>query len=83
VMNLAEAKLKLLKLSIVRLGWALVFVVIAAFLSLAATGFFLLGLYQSLSSLFSPAGASFLVALAAFILALFFAFLAKSRTTDL
>jgi hypothetical protein len=65
---------------VIRLGWALVGIVIASILVLAAAGFLLLGIYQYLTLLVSPAAAALLVSLLAFVLALIFAGLAKWQT---
>ncbi|MDD5773603.1 MAG: hypothetical protein PHX78_09090 [bacterium] len=87
LINLAEPFLrfiemeeKIIKKKIMNLIWALAFIVISALLVLAASGFFLLGIYQYLTAQMPPAAASILVSILSVILALIFACLAKCRT---
>jgi hypothetical protein len=82
VLRLLEAEGRLLRRSVMNLGWALAFVGIAALLLIASAAFFLAGAYQYLAALTSPAAASFLVSLVALALALIFAVVAKRRVAD-
>jgi len=79
-LRLLEAEGRILKRAVMNVGWALAFVGIASLLVLAAAGFFLLGIYHYLVAQMSPAAASLLVSLLAFVLALIFAGVAKWRT---
>ena len=79
-LHVLEGEGRILRRSVMRLGWALVGIVIASILVLAAAGFLLLGIYQYLTLLVSPAAAALLVSLLAFVLALIFAGLAKWQT---
>jgi hypothetical protein len=81
-LHVLEAEGRILKRAVMKTGWALAFVGVAALLVLAAAGFFLAGIYQYLAAQMSPAAASLLVSLLAFLLALIFAGLAKWRTAD-
>jgi hypothetical protein len=81
-MRLLEAEGRMLKRAVMNVGWAIACIVVASFLVLASAGFFLAGIHQYLAALISPAAASLLVALLAFILALVFAAVAKRRTAD-
>ena len=78
-LHLLEGEVRNLKRSVMRLGRALAFGVVASLLVLAAAGFFLLGIYQYLVTQMSPPAASFVVALLAIVLALIFAGLAKGQ----
>ncbi|MEK7144766.1 MAG: hypothetical protein AAB794_02840 [Patescibacteria group bacterium] len=81
-LHLLEAEGRILKRAVMKVGWALAFVGVAFLLVLAAAGFFLAGMYQYLAAQMSPAAASLLVSLMAFVLALIFAGIAKWRTAD-
>ncbi len=78
-LRLLEAEGRTLKRAVMNVGWALAFVAVASLLVLAAAGFFLAGIYQYLAAQMSPAAASLLVSLLAFLLALIFARIAKWR----
>lgn len=79
-LHVLEGEGRILRRSVMRLGWAVAFIAIASLLVLAAAGFFLLGIYQYLASQMSPVAAALLVALLTFVLALIFASIAKWRT---
>ena len=79
-LHVLEGEGRILRRSVMRLGWALVGIVIASLLVLTAAGFLLLGIYQYLTSQVSPAAAALLVSLLAFVLALIVAGLAKWQT---
>jgi TRAP-type C4-dicarboxylate transport system permease small subunit len=79
-LHVLEGEGRILRRSVMRLGWALACIVIASLLVLAATGFLLLGIYQYLTSQMSPAAAALLVSLLAVVLALIVAGLAKWQT---
>ena len=81
-LRLLEAEGRILKRAVMKVGWALAFVGVASLLVLAAAGFFLAGMYQYLAAQMSPAAASLLVSLLAFVLALIFAGIAKWLTAD-
>lgn len=81
-LRLLEAEGRILKRAVMKVGWALAFVGVASLLVLAAAGFFLSGMYQYLAAQMSPAAASLLVSLLAFVLALIFAGIAKWLTAD-
>ena len=72
-LRLLEAEGRILRRSIMRVGWAIAFIVIASLLVLAAAGFFLVGIYQYLAAQMSSGAASLLVSLPALVLALIFA----------
>ena len=80
LLHLVEGEGRILRRSVMRLGWALVGIVIASLLVLAAAGLLLFGIYQYLTSQVSPAAAALLVSLLAFVLALIVAGLAKWQT---
>jgi len=82
VLRLLEAEGRILKRAVMNVGWALAFVGVASLLALAAAGFLLAGIYLYLVAQMSPATASLLVSILAFLLALIFAGLAKWRTAD-
>lgn len=82
VLRLVEAEGRVLRRAVMNVGWALVSMCVAAILALVAAGFFLIGLYQYFAALISPAAASLLVSLVAFVLTLIFAGLAKRLTMD-
>ena len=82
LLHLLEAEGRILKRAVMKVGWALAFIGVASLLVLAAAGFFLAGMYQYLAAQMSPADASLLVSLMAFVLALIFAGIAKWRTAD-
>jgi len=71
--DLLEAEGRTLRRAVMRLGWGLMLLVVAAFMILAAAGFFLMGIYQYFSSQYtSPVAAlllSFLSLMLAFIIA--------------
>ncbi len=79
-LHVLEGEGRILRRSVMRLGWALAGIVIASLLGLAAAGFLLLGIYQYLTSQVSPSAAALLVSLLTFVLALIFAGLAKWQT---
>ena len=79
LLNLLESEARILRRAVMRLGWGLAFIVIAAVLALVAAGFFLWGLYQYLAALLSPAGAAFVVSFAALVFAVAAAGLARWR----
>jgi hypothetical protein len=79
-LHVLEGEGRILRRSVMRLGWALACIVMASLLVLAAAGFLLLGIYQSLTPQMSPAAAALLVSLLAFVLALIFAGLAQWQT---
>jgi hypothetical protein len=74
---LLEGEGRILRRSVMHLGWAVALISMASILVLAAAGFFLLGIYQYLSYQMSPAAAALLVAPLAFVLALVFACISK------
>ena len=80
--RLLEAEGRILKRAVMNVGWALACIGIAAFLTLVAAGFFLAGIYQYLTVQMSPAAASLLVSLLAFLMAMIFAGIAKWRIAD-
>jgi hypothetical protein len=82
LLRLLEAEGRMLKRAVMNVGWALACVGVASVLVLVAAGFFLAGIYQYLAAQMSPAAASLLVSLLAFVLALVFAGIAKWRTAD-
>lgn len=81
-LRLAEAEGRMLRRAVMNTAWALACVGAALFLVLVAALFFLAGIYQFLAAQTSPAAASLLVSLLAFLLAALFAGIAKSRTAD-
>ena len=81
-LRLLEAEGRMLKRAVMNVGWALARVGVASLLVLAAAGFFLTGIYQYLAAQMSPAAASLLVSLMAFLLAPISAGIAKWRTAD-
>ena len=80
LLHILEAEGRMLRRSVMRLGWALAFMVAACLLALAAAGFLLLASYQYVAAQASPVVASLAVSFMALVLALLFAVLAKSRT---
>lgn len=80
LLHILETEGRILRRSVMRLGWALAFMVVASLLTLAAAGFFLLAIYQYVAAQMSPVVASLAVSFLALVLALLFAGLAKSRT---
>lgn len=72
-LRLLEAEGRILRRSIMRVGWAIAFIAIASLLLLAAAGFFLVGIYQYLTAQVSSGAASLLVSIPALVLALIFA----------
>jgi hypothetical protein len=80
LLHVLEAEGRMLRRSLMRLGWALAFMVVASLLALAGAGFFLLAIYQYIVAQMSPVIASLAVSFLALVLALLFAGLAKSRT---
>jgi hypothetical protein len=81
-LRLLEAEGRILRRAVMHLGWALAFMALASLLLLAATGFFLLGVYQYLAAQMSPGAASLLLSLLALALALIAAGIAKWRASD-
>jgi len=81
-LRLVEAEGRMLKRAVMNTAWALACVGAAFFLVLVAALFFLAGIYQYLAAETSPAAASLIVSLLAFVLALIFAGVAKRRTAD-
>lgn len=82
VLRLLEAEGRILRRSIMRVGWAIAFMAIASVLVLAAAGFLLVGIYQYLAAQLSPAAASLLVSLPALVLAVIFAGMVNWWTND-
>jgi hypothetical protein len=82
MLRLLEAEGRILRRSIMRVGWAIAFIAIASVLVLAAAGFLLVGIYQYLSAQMSPAAASLLVSLPALVLAVIFAGIVNWWTND-
>jgi len=82
VQRLLEAEGRVLRKAVMNVGWALACVGAAVILALVAAGFFLAGIYQFLAAQLSPPAASLLAALAAVVLAVVFAFMAKRLTAD-
>jgi hypothetical protein len=80
LLRVLEAEGRILERAVMNAGWALAFVGVASLLILTAAGFFLAGIYQYLAAQMSPAAASLLVSLLAFVLAVIFAGIAKWRT---
>lgn len=80
--RLLEAEGRVLKRAIMRTGWALAFVALAALFIVAAAGFVLAALYQYLAPQLPQPVASLLVALAALLFALLFAAIARWRVAD-
>jgi|MudIll2142460700_1097286.scaffolds.fasta_scaffold144711_2 hypothetical protein len=78
-LHLLEAEGRMLKRAVMKVGWALACVGVASLLVLAASGFFLAGIYQYLAAQVTPAAASILVSLLTLVLALIFASLAPYR----
>jgi hypothetical protein len=81
-LNLLEAEGRMLKRSVMGVVWAIAFVGVASLLFLVASCFLLVGIYQYLVALTSPAAASLLAAFPALVLALIFASIAKRWTID-
>jgi hypothetical protein len=81
-LRLLEAEGRMLKRTVMNVGWALAFIGVASLLVLASSGFFLAGIYQYLAAWLSPGAASILVSLPALALALLFASIAKWWTAD-
>ena|ERR1700690_737569 len=82
VLRLLEAEGRILRRSIMRVGWAIAFMAIASVLVLAAAGFLLVGIYQYLAAQLSPAAASLLVSLPALVLAVIFVGIVNWWTND-
>jgi hypothetical protein len=82
MLRLLEAEGRILRRSIMRVGWAIAFMAIASVLVLAAAGFLLVGIYQYLAAQLSPAAASLLVSLPALVLAVIFAGIVNWWTND-
>ena len=82
MLRLLEAEGRILRRSIMRVGWSIAFIAIASVLVLAAAGFLLVGIYQYLASQMSPAAASLLVSLPALVLAAIFAGIVNGWTND-
>jgi hypothetical protein len=80
LLHILEAEGRMLRRSVMRLGWALAFMVVASLLAMAAAGFFLLAIYQYIAAQMSPVVASLAVSFLALVLAMLFVGLAKSRT---
>jgi ABC-type antimicrobial peptide transport system permease subunit len=79
-LDLLEAEGRTLRRSVMRVGWSLLLMLIAAFLVLAAAGFFLAGIYQYLSSQFAPPVTALLLSFLSLLLALIIAGIAHRRT---
>jgi hypothetical protein len=79
-LHLLEGEGRILRRSVMRLGWAVAFIAMASLLFLTAAGFLLFGIYLYLTSQLSPAAAALLVSLLAFVLAFVVACIAKWRT---
>ena len=82
MLRLLEAEGRILRRSIMRVGWSIAFIAIASVLVLAAAGFLLVGIYQYLAAQMSPAAASLLVSLPALVLAAIFAGIVNGWTND-
>jgi protein-S-isoprenylcysteine O-methyltransferase Ste14 len=78
--NLLEAEGRVLRRSVMRLGWGLAFIVLAMLLLLAAAVFFLLGVYFYFAATSTPSAAALLVSGIALLLALVIAGIAYGRT---
>ncbi|MCK9419983.1 MAG: hypothetical protein M0R70_11455 [Nitrospirae bacterium] len=81
-LHVLEAEGRLLKRAVMNVAWALAFIGIASVLVLAATGFFLAGIYQYLAANLSPAAASIFVSFPALVFAVIFAGIVKWWTDD-
>jgi hypothetical protein len=81
-LRVLQAEGRLLRRAVMNAAWAFAFIGIASLLILAASGFFLAGIYQYLAAQISPAAASILVSLPALVLALLFAGVVKWLTAD-
>jgi predicted Co/Zn/Cd cation transporter (cation efflux family) len=81
VVCLLEAEGRMLKRAVMRVGWALAFVGIAASLLLGSLALLLAGIYQYLVAQMSSAAATLVVSLLAFVLALVFAGIARWRAS--
>jgi hypothetical protein len=68
-LDLLEAEGRSLRRSVMNLGWAIAFIVIALFLFLASAGFFLWGLYQFLAVQTTPVVSALLLSFVALVLA--------------
>lgn len=77
--DLLEAEGRALRRAILRVGWGLVFLIIAGLLVLAAAAFLLTGIYLYCASQFSPPIAALVVSCVAFLLALISAFVGYRR----
>lgn len=78
--DLVEAEGRTLRQAIIRTGWGLLLLLIAALLVLSAAGFFLLGMYQYFSAQFASPVAALLLSALTLLLALFIAAVAHWRT---
>jgi hypothetical protein len=77
--DLLEAEGRTLRGAVVRVGWGLALLLIAALLILIAVGFFLVGVYQYLSSQFTTPLAALVTSLVTLLLALIIAGIAHWR----
>jgi len=67
--DLLEAEGRTLRRAVMRLGWGLMLLVVAAFMILAAAGFFLMGIYQYFSSQYTSQVAALLLSFLSLMLA--------------
>jgi len=81
-LRLLEAEGRMLRRSVMNVGWALACIGITFILMLVAVGFFLAGIYQYVAAQLSPATASLIVSLLTIALALLFAGIARRLTAD-
>jgi hypothetical protein len=68
-LDLVATMTRSLRKAVVKMGWGLAFIVIAALLVLASAVFFLWGLFQYFAALLSPVASAFIVSLVALALA--------------
>jgi len=68
--DLLEAEGRTFRRAVMRLGWGLMLLVIAAFMILAAAGFCLMGIYQYFASQYSTPAAALLLSSLSLVLAI-------------
>ena len=78
-LDLLEAEGRTLRKAVMRVGWGLLLLFIAALLVLVAAGFFLVGIYQYLSSQFAPPVTALLLSFLSLLLAFIIAGIAHWR----
>jgi len=78
-LDLLETEGRILRRSVVRVGWGLALVFMASLLILIAVGFFLAGIFLYLASQVNSPAAALAVSLVAFLLALIIAGIAHWR----